>query len=218
MFNNSYYVNNIGPLISDELYINLMSDNYRLRLFKRMIALKKKDREKLREDERKYQMNLAIKARLESDREIIKNHILTEVRLDMAKNYDYHEIMTHYFLGLDDNERPFDIDRYGIPYYLDLETLQYKYYLPTELNDRVLKYSDAKRKRLGLPSLIKTPLKNWVYGETIDNSPYNMDNILKDEIEIRSRLDQYRDSVTVKNQYFENELTSSKTVDFEYDF
>ena len=81
-----------------------------------------------------------------------------------------------------------------------------------------MKYSDAKRKRLGLPSLIKTSLKNWVYGETIDNSPYNMDNILKDEIEIRSRLDQYRDSVTVKNRYFENESVSSKSVDFDCDF
>lgn len=218
MFNNSYYINNIGPLVSDDVYMDLMSDGYRLRLFKRMIALKKKDREKLRDEERKLQLELAVKARLESDKEIIKNHILTEVRLDMAKNYDYHEIMTHYFLGLDDKERPFDIDRYGIPYYLDLETLQYKYYVPTELNERVLKYSDAKRKRLGLPSLVKTPLKNWVYGETLDNSPYNMDNILKDEIEIRSRLDQYRDTVTVTNQYFENEFTSSKSVDFEYDF
>ena len=187
MFNNSYYINNIGPLVSDDVYMDLMADGYRLRLFKRMIALKKKDREKLRDEERKLQLELAVKARLESDKEIIKNHILTEVRLDMAKNYDYHEIMTHYFLGLDDKERPFDIDRYGIPYYLDLETLQYKYYVPTELNERVLKYSDAKRKRLGLPSLVKTPLKNWVYGETLDNSPYNMDNILKDEIEIRSR-------------------------------
>ena len=45
-----------------------------------------------------------------------------------------------------------------------------------------------------------------------------MDNILKDEIEIRSRLDQYRDTVTVTNQYFENEITSSKSVDFDYDF
>ena len=218
MFNNSYYVNNIGPLVSDNVYMDLISNNYRLRLFKRMIALKKKDREKLRDEERKYQLDLAIKARLESDKEIIKNHILTEVRLDMAKNYDYHEIMTHYFLGLDNDERPFDLDRYGIPYYLDLETLQYKYYLPTELNDCVLKYSDAKRKRLSLPSLIKTPLKYWVYGETLDISPYNMDNILKDEIEIRSRLDQYRDSLTVKNQYFENEFKASKNVDFEYDF
>lgn len=218
MFNNSYYINNIGPLVSDDVYMDLMSDGYRLRLFKRMISLKKKDREKLRDEERKLQLELAVKARLESDKEIIKNHILTEVRLDMAKNYDYHEIMTHYFLGLDDKERPFDIDRYGIPYYLDLETLQYKYYVPTELNARVLKYSDAKRKRLGLPSLVKTPLKNWVYGETLDNSPYNMDNILKDEIEIRSRLDQYRDTVTVTNQYFENESTSLKSVDFEYEF
>ena len=83
----------------------------------------------------------------------------------------------------------------------------------------MLKYSDAKRKRLGLPSLVKTPLKNWVYGETLDNSPYNMDNILKDEVEIRSRLGQYRDTVTVTNQYFENESTSSsRSVDFEYDF
>ena len=218
MFNNSYYINNIGPLVSDDVYMDLMSDGYRLRLFKRMISLKKKDREKLRDEERKLQLELVVKARLESDKEIIKNHILTEVRLDMAKNYDYHEIMTHYFLGLDDKERPFDIDRYGIPYYLDLETLQYKYYVPTELNARVLKYSDAKRKRLGLPSLVKTPLKNWVYGETLDNSPYNMDNILKDEIEIRSRLDQYRDTVTVTNQYFENESTSLKSVDFEYEF
>ena len=61
-------------------------------------------------------------------------------------------------------------------------------------------------------------MKNWVYGETLDNSPYNMDNILKDEIEIRSRLDQYRDSVTVKNRYLENESVSSKSVDFDYDF
>ena len=45
-----------------------------------------------------------------------------------------------------------------------------------------------------------------------------MDNILKDEIEIRSRLDQYRDSVTVKNRYLENESVSSKSVDFDYDF
>ena len=47
MFNNSYYINNIGPLVSDDVYMDLMSDGYRLRLFKRMISLKKKDREKL---------------------------------------------------------------------------------------------------------------------------------------------------------------------------
>ena len=127
MFNNTYYVNNIGPFVADDIYLDLLSDGYRLRLFKRMQALKKKERQKLRDDERNYQLNLANELRLKSDREIIKQHITTEVALDMARNYDYHEIMTHYFLGMDDKGRPFDIDRYGIPYYLNFETLQYKY-------------------------------------------------------------------------------------------
>lgn len=215
MFNNTYYVNNIGPFVADDIYLDLLSDGYRLRLFKRMQALKKKERQKLRDDERNYQLNLANELRLKSDREIIKQHITTEVALDMARNYDYHEIMTHYFLGMDDKGRPFDIDRYGIPYYLNFETLQYKYYGPSELTDDVLKYSDAKRKRLGLKSLKETPMKNWIYGETIDNSPYNMDNVFKDEIEIRSRLDQYRDTVVATERMFGS---GSKKYDIDYEF
>lgn len=215
MFNNNYYVNNIGPVVSDEFYLNFVLDGYKKRAFRRMMALKEEDRKKFKKDEYEYQLNLAKKSRFKSDKEIITNHIFNKVRLDMAINYDYHEIMTHYFLGLDEKERPFDIDRYGIPYYLDLETLNYKYYKPSDFDDRVLKYSDAKRKRLGLQSLVKTPLKNWIYGETIDNSPYNMDNIFKDEIEIRSRLDQYKDTIAFKDQFFSK---PNKNFDFECDY
>ena len=215
MFNNTYYVNNIGPFVADDIYLDLLSDGYRLRLFKRMQALKKKERQKLRDDERNHQLALATDLRLKSDREIIKQHITTEVALDMARNYDYHEIMTHYFLGMDDNGRPFDIDRYGIPYYLNFETLQYKYYGPSDLTEGVLKYSDAKRKRLGLKSLKETSMKNWIYGETIDNSPYNMDNVFKDEIEIRSRLNQYRATEVATEQMFGS---GSKKYDIDYEF
>lgn len=58
-------------------------------------------------------------------------------------------------------------------------------------------------------------MKNWIYGETIDNSPYNMDNVFKDEIEIRSRLDQYRDTVVATERMFGS---GSKKYDIDYEF
>ena len=43
-------------------------------------------------------------------------------------------------------------------------------------------------------------MSSWVYGETINNNPRNLDNILAEEAQIKAQLEQYRAAVEVKEQ------------------
>lgn len=130
--------------------------------------------------------------RRRSDQELIRKRALEQVRLGTLKNYDYHEMMTHYFLGIDSKGRPFDVDSYGVPYYLNIDKLSYLYYDMDTVDDDVLKYSDAKRKRLGLKSIAEIPESSWVYGEMIDNNPRNLQGVLDQEAEIKAQMEAYR--------------------------
>lgn len=185
------------------------------------LSKKSKEKKKQAEDELNAQRQKLIleaqRKRLESDAELIKKRAKEQVRASILRNYDYHEMMTHYFLGIDSNDRPFDLDKYGIPYYLDTDTLSYLYYTHEDMDDKALSYSDAKRKRLGLKSVMEIPKSAWVYGETIDNSPGNMHNILEEESKIRESLEQYKAVVEMNSKLNNIDFGSASKKDRDFD-
>jgi hypothetical protein len=184
-----------------------------------MSKLSKEKKKQSEEEAKMYRQKAILEAqrkRLESDRELIKKRAKEQVRVSILRDYNYHEMMTHYFLGVDAKDRPFDIDKYGIPYYLDTESLSYLYYTKEDMDDLALTYSDSKRKRLGLKSIMDIPTSNWVFGETIDNSPSNMHNILAEETKIRENLEQYKSIVDAKSKMMDINLDkNNKDDDFE---
>lgn len=189
-----------GPSIASQVMVGMLGGVAGYQIAKNRREKSKKERDEELERERKDAIRRAQVERLKSDRELIKKRALEQVRVDTLRNYNYHEMMTHYFLGIDAKGRPFDIDKYGIPYYLDVETLSYNYYSKDDMDLKALDYSDAKRQRLGLTSLDKLPMSSWVYGETIDNNPRNLDNILAEEAQIKSQLEQYKATMQAREQ------------------
>ena len=189
-----------GPSISSQVMAGVIGGVAGYQLAKRHREKSKREKEDELEQQRLAEIRRAQSERLKSDRELIKKRAIEQVRLETVRNYDYHEMMTHYFLGIDAHDRPFDIDKYGIPYYLDVDTLSYNYYTKDTLDPIAMTYSDAKRQRLGLRSLADLPMSSWVYGETINNNPRNLDNILAEEAQIKAQLEQYRAAVEVKEQ------------------
>lgn len=189
-----------GPSVSSQVMAGVIGGvtGYQVAKYKREKT--KKEREEELERQRKEAIRTAQAERLKSDRELIKKRALEQVRVETLRNYNYHEMMTHYFLGVDAKGRPFDIDKYGIPYYLDIDTLSYNYYSKDDMDPAALDYSDAKRQRLGLKSLNELPMTSWVYGETIDNNPRNLDNILAEEAQIKSQLEQYKATMQAREQ------------------
>lgn len=193
------------PSMSSQILSGVMGGILGYKMSQRKRQQSEREKEEELEQERKKLLQQAQAERLKTDRELIKKRALEQVRMETLRNYDYHEMMTHYFLGVDHMERPFDIDRYGVPYYLDLESLTYNYYSSSNMDEIVLEYSDAKRQRLGLPSLSVLPMQDWVYGETINNNPRNLQNVLKDEALIKAQLDEYKAVMIAKEQFLNDE-------------
>lgn len=189
-----------GPSISSQITAGVIGGIAGYQISKRKCEQSKRENEEELDRQRKEALRKAQAQRLESDRELIKKRALEQVRIETLRNYDYHEMMTHYFLGIDAKGRPFDIDKYGVPYYLDTDELSYTYYSKNDMDEIALTYSDAKRQRLGLKSLMDLPMSSWVYGETINNNPRNMDNVLAEEAQIKAQLEQYKAAVEAKEQ------------------
>lgn len=183
-----------GPSVGSQIVAGVLGGISGYQMAKRRREKSKKEREAELERQRKAAIRQAQAERLKSDRELIKKRATEQVRMELVRNYDYHEMMTHYFLGIDEHGRPFDIDRFGVPYYLDTDSLAYAYYTPENVDPKALEYSDAKRQRLGLASLSKLPASKWVTANIVDNHPRNLDNILADEAKIRAYLVELREN------------------------
>lgn len=189
-----------GPSVTSQIVAGVLGGVAGYQMSKRKHDKSKKEKDEELERQRKEAIRQAQAKRLESDRELIRKRALEQVRIETLRNYNYHEMMTHYFLGIDSKGRPFDVDKYGIPYYLDTDSLAYTYYSKDNMDSHALDYSDAKRQRLGLPSLNTLPMSSWVYGETIDNNPRNIENILAEEAQIKAQLEQYKATMQAREQ------------------